>query len=1558
MSCLSQITKSTKGIIEIPVLLAIVAFIVTSAALFATTNPNVSVTPLSQQTCWNNDPGTVKFNWTKGPAGLHYEVSWEGIAGTTDVGDVGEIIRPGFPTPSNGPIRWYVRAFDPETEEAGPTASGEFTTDASCPGAPPPTNPSSYTCSWSPATNVPVGGQSTITMSPAQSPLLRFTPDSNYTFINQSGNSRTYRFNTAGTWTFDMVGSNGQTLGSCPISTTGAINPTSPNCIANPPTVGINQNTTITATGGAGAPYSFQTQGANPNTQLTATTYTVSYPTSGLKTITAYANGTNTNSATCNVNVTDTTSTTQGAFDLKVAPQYTPKGSSLYGKSITTAANTTVDLTWNIPANYTSCTPSYTTTNNDQTPKNDWKPGTPDLVTNPQGGPHGVYVSNNISSLSISCPSPTGTLVVDTVQITILSQPNGCLVSPASATTGQTITVTAFGGGLLPYKFTYDGGTLVGQATSTGVTIKYATPGEKTITVTSPANPTPGSCKVTVNAPLLPNACIATPNSATVNQNIVVAGSGGSGIPHTFQHPGANLVGQATSTSVTISYPPGTQGGLKPIYVRTPGDQTPGTCYVTLTSPPAGPFSVVTPANGQQGVSGNPTFSWTKSTGATRYRVAVTSGNSWYWAKVVDGVALSTGWDNGSGWEAVEAQFRTIPAQLPAGVYRWSASALNDSGQTTPAGNINSFTVSGPTPTPTPPATKVDLVVSSITFEPQSPTAGQPMQAKITVKNLGNKAAGTFYNTLAIGSVPNPCGNFTTPYVIQSLEPSGQAVSTVNMFAPQTPGPTTVEAYTDVNCTVEESNEANNATKATFTTVAFPTPTPSTIREAPTITSGCPNYTVSWKGKTGFSNNAYRYTVYISPVKEQLPEGTSPTSLELYFKLVPADANSQGGTTTIPEGVLRQGGAPASFTKGTTYYLTVEVLGNPGEKSQQFLPIASFVYAPSGCSIPSPTPSATPAATPPPGPPQPPAKVSPSGDINSGTQDITWTAMDNATFYRLRVNDLNDKPNGPEYDPPICDTNTKQNSGDICKTVKSTTYSYNFEPGHVYNIWVHSVNDAGESPLTGVKANVIGGAADLIVESITFSNDQPKVGEKFQAKVTVKNIGTGTSGHFYNFIDVFLPVGGGGGCSTFTTNYSMNNLGPGESETFVVDIAAPTGPGKITFKAQTDVSCLVEELKEDNNTFEASVIVPPTPGSSPTVSPLPSSSAFPTTSPQASSSAFPTTSPQASASASPANTAPNKPFKPTGPTTGTVGQLLDFTFVGTDPENQYLQYSVDWGQGGTTTMFNVPSGTSKIATWAWQAPGTYEIKMKTWDGQLTSPYSDALVINITSGTSTTSCVDVSIAGSPSSKLDMTFVPLKYSQSQMGTFATDVDHAISRIRFYDPYPAHPNAINYHRVDVADFNPDNASPSQLLSNTAFKNMANNCPTDVTIGVYNDSSFSNGIAILNGFITIYDKYFLIEDPDLIAHELEHAYVGLSDEYNTYRTPTGPNCSASNTTTPWQGFPGTSVIGGCSISTYYRSSQNSIMNEIDPSAYNRPDGLDPWNIKLTNDKLNAYDN
>jgi hypothetical protein len=88
----------------------------------------------------------------------------------------------------------------------------------------------------------------------------------------------------------------------------------------------------------------------------------------------------------------------------------------------------------------------------------------------------------------------------------------------------------------------------------------------------------------------------------------------------------------------------------------------------------------------------------------------------------------------------------------------------------------------------------------------------------------------------------------------------------------------------------------------------------------------------------------------------------------------------------------------------------------------------------------------------------------------------------------------------------------------------------------------------------------------------------------------------------------------------------------------------------------------------------------------------------------------------------------------TGPTSGKVGEEIEFTFNAVDPDGDNVKYYIDWGDDNSEeTGFN-PSGTDVKVKHTWQSKGTYTIRAYAEDTNgLAGPEGPSLTITITKG---------------------------------------------------------------------------------------------------------------------------------------------------------------------------------------------------------------------------------
>jgi len=77
----------------------------------------------------------------------------------------------------------------------------------------------------------------------------------------------------------------------------------------------------------------------------------------------------------------------------------------------------------------------------------------------------------------------------------------------------------------------------------------------------------------------------------------------------------------------------------------------------------------------------------------------------------------------------------------------------------------------------------------------------------------------------------------------------------------------------------------------------------------------------------------------------------------------------------------------------------------------------------------------------------------------------------------------------------------------------------------------------------------------------------------------------------------------------------------------------------------------------------------------------------------------------------------NKPFTPeiTGPTNGEANKNYTYTATTTDPENDQIYYTWNWGDGKEETIGPFNSGGTCSAYHQWTSEGSYEVKVKATD---------------------------------------------------------------------------------------------------------------------------------------------------------------------------------------------------------------------------------------------------
>jgi hypothetical protein len=114
-----------------------------------------------------------------------------------------------------------------------------------------------------------------------------------------------------------------------------------------------------------------------------------------------------------------------------------------------------------------------------------------------------------------------------------------------------------------------------------------------------------------------------------------------------------------------------------------------------------------------------------------------------------------------------------------------------------------------------------------------------------------------------------------------------------------------------------------------------------------------------------------------------------------------------------------------------------------------------------------------------------PTNLVPSGNINPGVQNITWTPNGTYSSFGLRINDITDGWDSSCANPI---------GNDVCKNVTTNSYSYNFLAGHKYAIWVHNISgiissSPANSDVTVNNVAIVAPIVDVVCAGTTLSLD-------------------------------------------------------------------------------------------------------------------------------------------------------------------------------------------------------------------------------------------------------------------------------------------------------------------------------------------------------------------------------------------------------------------------------------------------------------------------------------
>jgi len=205
-------------------------------------------------------------------------------------------------------------------------------------------------------------------------------------------------------------------------------------------------------------------------------------------------------------------------------------------------------------------------------------------------------------------------------------------------------------------------------------------------------------------------------------------------------------------------------------------------------------------------------------------------------------------------------------------------------------------------------------------------------------------------------------------------------------------------------------------------------------------------------------------------------------------------------------------------------------------------------------------------------------------------------------------------------------------------------------------------------------------------------------------------------------------------------------------------------------------------------------------------------------------------------------------------------------------------------------------------------------------------------INAENPVQETDCVSLAYNGDPSNKIDVVFLGYAYDDS--ADFAEDVERYIQgQFVTVEPFSTQLTKLNFYRIDSFDESLCWVDNIISCDNYEAKKLASQCPNDYVFILAADQSRSVRSSAVGNLI----KVNTADKERVVIHEFGHAFANLADEYvdeNYYgsinfRADNYPNCDIGECS-KWISEQDVSCLRGCSLNSFFRSTENSIMRNL----------------------------
>src|SRR3989339_8826 len=191
-------------------------------------------------------------------------------------------------------------------------------------------------------------------------------------------------------------------------------------------------------------------------------------------------------------------------------------------------------------------------------------------------------------------------------------------------------------------------------------------------------------------------------------------------------------------------------------------------------------------------------------------------------------------------------------------------------------------------------------------------------------------------------------------------------------------------------------------------------------------------------------------------------------------------------------------------------------------------------------------------------------------------------------------------------------------------------------------------------------------------------------------------------------------------------------------------------------------------------------------------------------------------------------------------------------------------------------------------------------------------------------------------------IGIVFLPHGYND--LDRFREDAEFYAENI-FLDtePYASSPELFTFYMVDSALELGCKVGSIITCDDFKVKRAASDCPHDfITVLAERSKVYDSLVPVRSSAKGNLQKINTADKPTVFTHEFGHIFGKLADEYVDdryyraidFREEDYPNCDEAGCN-EWAGLSGTSCRQGCSLSVYYRPTENSVMKNLDIKSY-----------------------